>query len=153
MNRPVSNWIALAARGVLGLIFIYAAWMKLKDPWQLFAVAVEGYQLLPAQGVIIVARTLPWFELALGALLLGGVWLRVAAPAVTLLLLVFFGILLSSYLKGMEIDCGCFGPGEALGPSTLIREGALLAVSITLTAIATKSAKGVAHAATQVRNS
>ena len=135
MNRPVSNWIALAARVVLGLIFVYAAWMKLKDPWQLFAVAVDGYQLLPPQGVIIVARTLPWLELALGALLVGGLWLRIAAPAVTLLLLVFFGILLSSYLKGMEIDCGCFGPGEALGPSTLIREGVLLAISIALTVV------------------
>jgi uncharacterized membrane protein YphA (DoxX/SURF4 family) len=138
MNRPVSNWVALAARIVLGLIFIYAAWMKLKDPWQLFAVSVDGYQLLPPQGVVIVARTLPWFELALGALLVGGIWLRVAAPSVTLLLLVFFGILLSSYLKGMEIDCGCFGPGEALGPSTLIREGALLAISIALTVISIK---------------
>src|SRR5882724_11174084 len=135
MTRPVSNWIALVARIILGLIFVYAAWMKLKDPWQLFAVAVDGYQLLPPQGVIIVARALPWFELAAGTLLVGGLWLRVAAPAVTLLLLVFFGTLLSSYLKGMEIDCGCFGPGEALGPSTLIREGALLAVSIALTAI------------------
>ncbi len=134
MNRPVSNWIALVARGVLGLIFIYAAWMKLKDPWQLFAVAVDGYQLLPPQGVVVVARTLPWLEMALGVLLVGGLWLRFAAPAVTLLLLIFFGILLSSYLKGMDIDCGCFGPGEALGPATLIREGALLVVSIALTA-------------------
>jgi hypothetical protein len=33
----------------------------------------------------------------------------------------------------MGIDCGCFGVGEALGPKTLARDGALLACSITLT--------------------
>jgi uncharacterized membrane protein YphA (DoxX/SURF4 family) len=135
MSRPVSSKIAFVARIILGLIFIYAAWMKLKDPWQLFAVSVDGYELLPPQGVVIVARTLPWFELILGALLVGGLWLRITAPAVTALLLGFFGILLSSYMKGMAIDCGCFGPGGALGPTTLIREGALLLVSIALTVL------------------
>ena len=90
---------------------------------------------MPPGGVVAVARALPWVELILGFLLIAGFWTRIAAPAVTALLLVFFGILLSSYLKGMEIDCGCFGPGEELGPATLIREGTLLALSITLTVL------------------
>ncbi len=143
MSRRAISKIALIARIILGLIFIYAAWMKLKDPWQLFAVSVDGYELLPPQGVVIVARTLPWFELILGGLLAAGLWLRWTASAVTLLLLIFFGILLSSYMKGMAIDCGCFGPGEALGPTTLIREGILLLIAITLTILSFRQSRSI----------
>jgi hypothetical protein len=32
-------------------------------------------------------------------------------------------------MKGMEIDCGCFGPGEAVSPVTLLRDGAMIALA------------------------
>jgi hypothetical protein len=35
----------------------------------------------------------------------------------------------------MEIACGCFGPGEAISWRTLLRDGALLAVSLFLAAV------------------
>ena len=38
-----------------------------------------------------------------------------------------------SYVVGLKIDCGCFGPGEALGPKTLARDGSLLALAIAVT--------------------
>jgi len=39
-------------------------------------------------------------------------------------------------MKGMQIDCGCFGPGERLSWLTLLRDGALLAASLWLTVMA-----------------
>jgi len=50
--------------------------------------SIDSYQLLPLRAVELVARTLPWFELAVGLLLIAGFWLRSAAAATTLLLAV-----------------------------------------------------------------
>jgi hypothetical protein len=76
---------------------------------------------------------LPWLELLLGLLLLAGPWLRWTALAASLQFLFFFSVMVLSYSKGMGIDCGCFGVGEALGPKTLARDGTLLACSVALT--------------------
>lgn len=125
--------LVLIGRLLLGAVFLYAAYTKLRQPSMLFALSIDSYQLLPPAGVVLVARTLPWVELSLGVLLIAGFWLRYVAAAATTMLLVFFGIMVRSHLKGLGIDCGCFGVGEALGVRTLIRDGLLLAVAFGVT--------------------
>jgi uncharacterized membrane protein YphA (DoxX/SURF4 family) len=120
----------------LGAVFGYAAWTKLREPWMLFAMSVDAYHVLPEWGAVAVARTLPWLELMLAVTLVAGIWKRVALPAASALLAVFFGLMVRSYARGEGIDCGCFGPGEAISPITLLRDGGLLAVSLFLTATA-----------------
>jgi uncharacterized membrane protein YphA (DoxX/SURF4 family) len=127
--------LTLVLRIALGAIFVYSAWSKLKDPWSLFAMAVDSYQVLPLRGVELVARTLPWIELVMGVLLIVGRWMRVATVACSVLLLVFFGLMVRARLKGMEINCGCFGPGEAISWKTLLRDGAMVAGSLVLTVV------------------
>ena len=78
-------------------------------------------------------RTLPWGELALGIAILSGVWLRWFATIASLILGFFFILMVRSYAAGLKIDCGCFGPGEALGPKTLLRDGVLLALALAVT--------------------
>ncbi|MGP8243928.1 MAG: MauE/DoxX family redox-associated membrane protein [Bryobacteraceae bacterium] len=124
---------ALLLRLLLGGIFIYAAWTKLHTPWELFAMSIDSYQILPLRAVEFVARTLPWFELAVGILLIAGIWLRGAAIATSLLLGVFFGLMVRAYATGQQINCGCFGPGELISWKTLLRDGSLLAASLALT--------------------
>jgi uncharacterized membrane protein YphA (DoxX/SURF4 family) len=127
-------WIAFAIRVILGVTFVYAAYVKLKDPWELFALAISQYQLLPLTMVEFVARSLPWFELLLGILLLTGRWLRFSATAVSVLLLTFFVLMIRADLKGMAINCGCFGgTDDVISWKTLLRDGSLLAASIALT--------------------
>jgi uncharacterized membrane protein YphA (DoxX/SURF4 family) len=125
--------VLILARIGLAAVFLWAAYVKLREPWLLFAASIDTLQLLPEPAVLFLARVLPWTELALGILLLTGIKLRWSATFATGLLLVFFGVMLRSYLAGIQADCGCFGPGEALGPATLARDGALLAVSAGLT--------------------
>ena len=132
------RWLLLVLRIFLGGVFIYAAYTKLRDPWMLFAISIDSYGVLPEWAVFTVARTLPWFELLLGLLLLTGYRLRYAAAAGAALLLAFFALMVRAYLAGQKIDCGCFGPGEALGPRTLLRDGLLLATSLTLSVGALK---------------
>ncbi len=34
----------------------------------------------------------------------------------------FIGVMLVTYLRGIEADCGCFGIGERISPFTLVRD-------------------------------
>jgi uncharacterized membrane protein YphA (DoxX/SURF4 family) len=126
----------LVLRLALGAIFIYAAWTKLRQSWLIFAMSIDSYQLLPEWAVLTVARTLPWFELLVGVLLLTGYKLRYVAAAASGLLVFFFALMLRSYLQGQGIDCGCFGIGEAISPKTLLRDGSMLAAAVLLTVAA-----------------
>ena len=58
-------------------------------------------------------------------MLIAGIWLRISGTVVSLLLLTFFGLMVRAYAKGMEISCGCFGPGEVISWKTLLRDGAI----------------------------
>jgi len=132
-SKTPAGILASILRIALGVIFVYAAWIKLREPWAMFAIAIDSYQILPAWAVELVARALPWFELLLGGLLIAGVWRRVSGAAASLLLAVFFSLMVRAMAKGMQIDCGCFGPGERLSWMTLLRDGALLASSLFVT--------------------
>ncbi|MGD0499773.1 MAG: MauE/DoxX family redox-associated membrane protein [Bryobacteraceae bacterium] len=126
--------LPLALRIALGAVFVYAAYVKLRTPWQLFAGAIGDYKILPGWAIAPVARSLPWAELAIGALLVAGRWLlRTAATACSLLLIVFFSLMVRAFVTGAEIGCGCFGPGELISWRTLLRDGTLLAASLAVT--------------------
>jgi len=135
LSSNIFRMLAFLLRIALGAIFVYAAWSKLKDPWALFAMAIDSYQALPTWAVEWLARTLPWIELLIGALLIVGRWMRISTAATSLLLLVFFSLMVRAQVKGIEINCGCFGPGEAISWKTLVRDGAMLAASLLLTRI------------------
>jgi uncharacterized membrane protein YphA (DoxX/SURF4 family) len=129
---PALRWIVLIGRVLLGLIFLAAAWTKMpwRQPAVFFAMTIDSYRLLPFWGVNLVAHGLPWLELAIGLLLLLGRQLRVVATIASLLLLGFFSLMVRTYALGLEINCGCFGPGERLGPLSLVRDGSLLALAL-----------------------
>jgi uncharacterized membrane protein YphA (DoxX/SURF4 family) len=132
-SSRVFRAVVLALRVALGAVFVYAAWTKLRQPWELFAMSIDAYKVLPYWAVVVVARTLPWAELAIGLALMAGRWLRVSAGAASLLLMMFFALMVRAYVKRMQIDCGCFGLGDPISPRTLARDGTLLAGYLFLT--------------------
>ena len=136
---------ALALRVVLGAVFMYAAYTKLRQSWLLFALSIDSYQLLPEWAVYTVARTLPWMELALGVLLMTGVWLRSLSIVAAGILALFFTVMIVAYARGGGIDCGCFGVGEPLSAKTLVRDGALLASAIWLVALTRGPSSSIVH--------
>src|ERR1035438_8745719 len=123
----------LALRVILGAVFIYGGYVKLRDPWALFAMGIDSYHLVPFRFVEPLARTLPAAEVALGLWLIVGFWLRISSTAVSLLLAVFFTAMVHAKLAGQQINCGCFGPGEPISKWTLLRDGSLLAASLFVT--------------------
>ena len=143
-TSSITRAVLVLGRVGLGAVFVYAAYTKLlaigfapfQVQWRstaLLAMSVHAYEVLPEWGVTLVARTLPWIELAVGTLLLIGYQLKYTSAAATALLAFFFALMLRSYLKGLGIDCGCFGLGEKLSVWTLIRDGALVAAALALT--------------------
>jgi uncharacterized membrane protein YphA (DoxX/SURF4 family) len=128
----VNRRITLALRVLLGAVFVYAAYTKLRQSWLLFALSIDSYQLLPEWAVFTLARTLPILELSLGLLLIAGVWVRYLSMAAAAILGVFFSVMVVSYFRGAGIDCGCFGVGEPLSAKTLARDGVLLVAALTL---------------------
>jgi uncharacterized membrane protein YphA (DoxX/SURF4 family) len=137
------KYAILLLRLTVGAVFLYAAYTKLRDPWALFAMSVDSYKVLPEWAVLVVARSLPWFELALGVVLVSGLALRHASVVAAGLLTVFFTLMIVSYARGLTIDCGCFGPGEALGPKTLLRDGTLLSLAVVLAILAILPAREI----------
>lgn len=129
-------------RIVLGAVFIYAAYTKLRQSWLLFALSIDSYQMLPEWAVYTLARTLPLFELALGVLLIAGVAVRYLSIAAAAILALFFSVMVVSYFRGAGIDCGCFGVGEPLSARTLARDGVLLAVAIVLVVLSWRVSSG-----------
>lgn len=138
--------LLLAGRLVLAGIFLFAAYAKMKPqaglPWSaasvktslsMFALQVDSYQLLPESLVSPVAHLLPPFELFLGLWLLSGIALRYSSLVTTLLIAAFFAVMVRTFAMGLEINCGCFGPGEQLGRKTLLRDGSLLALALAVT--------------------
>jgi uncharacterized membrane protein YphA (DoxX/SURF4 family) len=140
----VLKFVQIALRVALGAIFIYAGWVKLQDPWQLFAAGVASYEMLPMWAVEIVARTLPWFEILLGLVLISGFFMRISSTILTALLAVFFTLIVRAYLQGKEINCGCFGGNEPISPLTMLRDGSMLAGAVVLCVMAYRSRRKTA---------
>lgn len=102
--------VALAARLLLGGVFVYAGALKLPDPAASVR-AVRAYRVLPEAVVPAVGYGLPVLEVALGVLLLLGLAVRFTAVLTGLLLIVFIAGMASAWARGLTIDCGCFGGG------------------------------------------
>ena len=145
-QTSVGRILLLIGRVVLAAIFLYAAYGKMKPQgnmgWSMgsvrvslsmFAMEVDSYQLLPTWGVNVVAHALPPFELFLGLWLLSGIALRYSSVITTALLAAFFGILIRAYAMGQQISCGCFGPGEQIGPKRLLIESGFFALAVAVT--------------------
>ncbi len=141
--------LLIAGRVILGAIFVVAAYLKLRDPWIEFAGELNAFELLPDWALEPIARTLPWAELALGVGLISGLLQRWFSLTASLLLTLFFSVMLRSYLAGLKIDCGCFGPGDALGPKTLVRDFSMLVLAVVVTVASFRMESGPARGTTE----
>jgi putative oxidoreductase len=134
-SKSRDSFIVLAVIPGLAAVFFYASIDKLRDPLQ-FADSVAAFAILPATLISPLALGLPPFEVACGLLLLWPRSRRIGALAVALISVVFFTALASALLRGLTLDCGCFGAGapsrtrmwQELGLDLLLFCGSLLIV-------------------------
>jgi uncharacterized membrane protein YphA (DoxX/SURF4 family) len=108
MNLLSNKYLLLAARCILGIVFVFAAIEKIAAP-EAFAISVEAYRILPLPVINIFALLVPWLELLCGLFLMAGHHLRGSSLVASILLAGFTLAILSAMARGLTIDCGCFG--------------------------------------------
>ncbi len=140
MNDTISKqtlpWLEISLRVILGAIFIWAGCVKLLD-LNSFIESVSNFEIPPFGHGPWDARlgyTLPAFEVIVGSCLILGFtkFYRGALLTTALMSAGFLGAIFSVHIRGINIECGCFG--KALSFDNYYTHMAVLAV-MTLAAL------------------
>ena len=95
-------------------MFAFSGWSKLRDP-QFFAFAIKAFRLgLPEPWIVALSFVLAWLEVLCAGLLVLGAWTRAAAVIIAGLMILFSGLILSLLVRGLSVDCPCFGASSFL---------------------------------------
>ena len=134
------RWTIGACRIGIALVFGLAGLAKIGDP-AAFAADIHNFRLVPVPLENLVAITLPWIELLAALALVAGVRSRSAAILTAILMGVFTVAVALAAIRGLDIECGCFGTADAtrVGARKLIENTLLTGVAL----IATQKATGL----------
>lgn len=131
-------WFTFFYRLALGGVIFVAGVLKVRTP-EKSAMAVRAYELLPTNIANIFGYTLPWIEMAIGIFLLIGIAVKPSAVAGGILMAVFIGAISQAWVRGLNIDCGCFGGGGKIAAKDtkylpeIIRDFGLVLAALFLT--------------------
>ncbi len=108
MGRKVVSWALYAG---VAFSFAYAGVAKAIDP-ERFLSSVLTYEAFPYGLAVLVALFIPWLELVVAFSLVTGIWRCVAARLAGAMLVAFIALIVQAGLRGLSIDCGCYGSNE-----------------------------------------
>ena len=128
-------------RLIFGAIFVWSGIAKLKDPIS-FGDAVRNFKIVGDPIAPALALFIPWVELIAGfAVMIWGAR-RGKAGTITLLgcIVIFTIAIVSAWVRGLDISCGCFGGAGAVNYSIKIATNCgLIAVGIFLLRVSLQS--------------
>lgn len=118
-------------------LFVWAASVKLAEPRD-FLFSIKGFKILPESHAMLeaLAFMVPWTEMVCAIALIIGFWGRAAAIVIGGMLVVFVGAILSVLVRGMSVECGCFGdfsflcPPGAIGWCNIGQNALLFAIAL-----------------------
>jgi uncharacterized membrane protein YphA (DoxX/SURF4 family) len=116
-GHPAKRFLYHLCRLLTGGVFFFAGAMKMADVGA-FAGEIANYRILPYFFNYLAAAVLPVIELITGTLLIFNRRVRAAGLVAGGLNLIFIAALVSALVRGLDIGCGCFGPGDG-GSSSL----------------------------------
>lgn len=122
-------WLGTVARLVLGVVWIWAALSKIRSP-RVFTQAVRAYDATPEWLSKAIGYGLPVLEVSLGLLLILGLVTRIAAAVSSVLFVVFLVGLVQAAVRGIQLECGCFGGGGVTDGGTRYTLDILLDVGL-----------------------
>ena len=134
MKNVLNNkYLLFVLRTFLAFVFIYAAILKIAEPGD-FSQAIANYKLLPDISINVLGIILPWIEISAGILLLFGVAVKENSVIISGMLIVFIIAISISLVRGLNIDCGCFGTtnGNQIGLIKLLQNIGLLVIGIVI---------------------
>jgi uncharacterized membrane protein YphA (DoxX/SURF4 family) len=106
--RSVRPFLGLAIRVTAGLVWLVAGAAKIAD-LEHFRVQVEAYRLVPDGFEAAFAYALPFLEVGIGLYLIVGLFVRSTAALSCVLMALFVVAMVQARLRGLVLDCGCFG--------------------------------------------
>lgn len=105
---------AYVARAAVGIALIGAGTIKAAHPAD-FIRDIWTYRLVPEDYAYWIAAFLPWLEIATGAALVANRQRAGASLLAAGMLAAFLAAILISWIRGLDIACGCFGGPPAGG--------------------------------------
>jgi uncharacterized membrane protein YphA (DoxX/SURF4 family) len=111
-------WLTLAFRLILGGVLLVAGALKVSDPYS-SATSVRAYQILPVDLANFLGFVLPFAEVVIGIFLIVGIWVRLNAITGGALMVMFIIAIGQAWIRGISLDCGCFGKGGLLETNEL----------------------------------
>lgn len=126
----------LLARLFLGGLLIFAGALKIGHAPEL-AAAIAGFRLLSAAIAGPLALAIPYFEVLLGAYLVAGLFVRVAAAVAAVQFLAYAAAIASAVVRHLPASCGCFGPND-----TAVADWPHVAFDVALAAVGAAIAAG-----------
>jgi uncharacterized membrane protein YphA (DoxX/SURF4 family) len=131
VSRPA---VVRVAQLAIGVVFVAAGLAKIGN-LSAFAAQVHNFRLLPVWSENLVAITLPWIEVVAGLALVAAsraVDRRAGAWVAAVLMVLFTAGVAQAWLRGLDIECGCFGTGDAsrVGLQKLLENVGLTALAL-----------------------
>ena len=109
IDSIISNkTVQLISQILLGSLFVYASVGKILNPSD-FASVISNYKLLPSILIKPTSFALPIIELLLGIFLILNFYPKISAIILCIFLIIFMIAIFSTILRGININCGCFG--------------------------------------------
>ena len=135
------DWVGVAARWILGSVFVYMGLNKAAHPVDFLKILRE-YNLVHSHVMLnLLAALLPWIEVFCGLLLLSGIAVRGSALLVMGMLVPFTLVVLNRAMAvhaanpipfcSVRFDCGC-GAGEVIVCHKLLENSLLILLSLLL---------------------
>lgn len=119
-------------RLVVGGLFIYAGVLKVSDTLE-FAQDIRNYRVVGQTLSFLAALALPWIEIVAGFCLIAGIMKRASALTISAMLAFFILLVVMTMVRGIDVDCGCFGALSRKADFRLIIEdGLMLAMALSV---------------------
>jgi putative oxidoreductase len=109
----MKRWLVFFASLGFGALFLWSGVAKVKDPVS-FAEAIRNFRLVGDPIAPALAHFIPWLEIFAGAAVMCDRTRQGASALLTLLLLGLTGAVVSAWIRGLDIACGCFGGEESI---------------------------------------
>lgn len=123
---------ASAVAGCIALILFAAAWHKFSEP-DIFAGALDAYQLLPSIGVMPIARLLPFVEVVIAVIVLIPATRHGGLVAFAWLIAIYGIAIAINLARGRpQIDCGCGGDVHLLSWGLVVRNALLAGIALAM---------------------
>jgi uncharacterized membrane protein YphA (DoxX/SURF4 family) len=124
----LGRWAGRVLAWGFGGLFVWSGLLKAVDP-AAFVMSVRSFRLVPDPYAAWVALGLPWLEILAGLAVVTGILRLGGLLLLNVSLVVFIGALISAVVRGLDVDCGCFGgKGTTSAWEGLVRNGLLLVV-------------------------